>query len=104
MRVCGAGIDAQVLHLLTAERAARHHALHRLLDDTLRVLAAEDLADGAILDAAGIAGMPMKLPLLELVARELHLPRIYDDDVVTAIEMRRVARLVLAAQPISNEI
>ena len=38
------GVDLQVAHLLTAERSARKHALHGLLDDALGELSLEDLA------------------------------------------------------------
>ncbi len=53
MRVVRAGVDTQVLHLATAERAARNHALDGLLDDALREATFDDLARGALLDAAG---------------------------------------------------
>jgi hypothetical protein len=43
MRVLGAGIDAQMGQLAARERAARHHALHGLVDHALGVLALEDL-------------------------------------------------------------
>jgi hypothetical protein len=49
------------------ERAARHHALHGLVDHALGVLALEDLRRGAGLDAARIAGVPV----IDLVGRLL---------------------------------
>src|SRR5690606_3270599 len=70
VRMLGAGIDAQIAELLLAERAARQHALDSLLDDAVRETAGEDIARGAFLDAARIAGMPVVLLVLELVARE----------------------------------
>ena len=48
----GASIDAQVLHLATAERPARNHPLHGLLDDPLRETAFQQLAGRAFLDAS----------------------------------------------------
>src|SRR5690554_3497006 len=56
MRVLCTSVNAQVLHLTTAERAARDHALDCLLDDALREAAFEDLASRALLDAARVAG------------------------------------------------
>ena len=44
VRVAGAGIDLQVLHLAPAEGSARNHALDRLLDDPLGMAAFQDLA------------------------------------------------------------
>src|SRR5207248_3456388 len=51
VRVVGPGIDAQIAHDLPAQGPARHHPLDRLFDDPLRVLAREDLALAASLDA-----------------------------------------------------
>ena len=42
VRMLGALVDAQVAELLAAERAARKHALHGLLDDALGEAALED--------------------------------------------------------------
>jgi hypothetical protein len=41
--------------------------------------------------------------LLELAAREADLVGVDDDDMVAAIDMRRVARLVLAAQNVRDD-
>src|SRR5690606_10208263 len=54
VRVLGAGIDAQVLHLAAAKRPARDHALDGLLEHALRKAAFQDVARGALLDAAGM--------------------------------------------------
>ena len=40
---------------------------------------------------------------VELATRQHHLLRVDDDDVVAAIDMGRVGRLVLAAQPQSDD-
>jgi hypothetical protein len=53
---------------------------------------------GALLDAARIAGVVIVDLLLALAAGEHHLVGVDDDDVVAAIDVGRVARLVLAAQ------
>ena len=60
MRMLGAGVDAQIAELHPAERAARDHALDRLLDDALGEAALEQLARCALLDAADIAAMNRK--------------------------------------------
>src|SRR3546814_7845409 len=73
MGMLGAGIDAQVLHLLPAEGVARDHALHRLDHDALRMVAFEDLAHRALFDAARMAGVPVELLVGELLAGQLHL-------------------------------
>ncbi len=94
----GAGIDAQVLELLAGQRTARHHAAHGILEHALRETALEQLARSAVLDAAGIAGVPVELVLVELLAGQLHLVGIDDDDVVAHVHMRGEGRQVLAAQ------
>src|SRR3954447_2948520 len=63
VRMLVGAINFQVAHQLALQRAALEHALHRLLDDTLRELAFEDLARRALLDAARVA----RVPLIELV-------------------------------------
>src|SRR3546814_198892 len=99
----GAGIDAQVTHLLAPQRPARDHALDRLFEHALGEAAFEHLAGGDALDAARIAGVPVIDLARQLVAGEAHLVRVDDDDVVTAIDVRGEARLVLAAQDIGDD-
>src|SRR5690606_25009127 len=103
MGMFGAGIDLQIAHLLAAQGTARDHALHGLLDDALGEAAFEKLAGGALLDAARIARMPVIDLVAELLAGQLDLLGIDDDHVVAAIAMRRVDRLVLAAQAVGDE-
>ena len=98
MRMLGAGIDAQIAHLLAAERAAREHALDRLLDHALGEAALEDRLRGAFLDAADEAGVLVVDLVVALAAGEHHLLGVDDDDIVAAIDMRGVGRQVLAAQ------
>src|SRR5947199_10859921 len=59
----------------------------------------QDRAGRALLDAADITGVMAVDLLLALPAGEHDLLGIDHDDVVTVIDMRRVGRLVLAAQP-----
>src|SRR5271165_2767604 len=61
VRMHGSGIDLEVAHLLPAERPARHHAFHRLLQHPLGEAAGDDLADGAFLDPARMTGVPIEL-------------------------------------------
>src|ERR1700730_6885939 len=98
VRVLGSGKDPEVLHHAAPERSARHHALDRLLDDALRMFAIENGALAAPLDAAGIAGVPIEDAVGTLVAGQLDLFGIDDDDVVAAIHMWCKRGLMLAAQ------
>ena len=99
MAVVRPGEDPEVLHDPTPKRATRNHALDRLLDHPLGMPAVENGALAAPLDAARIAGMPIKDVVFALVAGQLHLFGIDDDDIVAAIHVRRIGGLVLAAQP-----
>ena len=96
-------IDAQVAHQLAVQRPARKHALDGLFNDALRVLAVEDLARCALFDAARIAGVSVIDLVVTLGAGEDYLVGIDDDDVVTAIDMRRVDGSVLALEARRDE-
>src|ERR1700730_15468581 len=98
VRVLGSGKDPEVLHDPTPERPARHHALDRLLDDAFGMLAVENGALAAPLDAAGITGIQIEDAVGALVAGQLDLLGVDDDDVVAAIHMRGERWLMLAAQ------
>src|SRR3546814_2918104 len=98
----GARENAQVAHLLAAERAARDHALDGLFEHALGEAALEDLRGAGFLDAAGIAGMLVIALVGHLLAGELHLFGIDDDDIVAAIDMRGKARLVRSEEPTSE--
>ena len=91
-------VDAQVAELLAAERAAREHALDRLLDHALREAAVEDEARRALFDAALKPGVVVVHLVFTLPAGEDHLLRVDDDDVVAIVHMRGEGGLVLAAQ------
>ena len=96
------GIDVQFAHLLAAERRAGNHPLHCFDDHTLRMLAVQDLICGPTFDAAGIARVPVIDFVVPLVAAEGDLLRIDDDDVVTAVDVRRVHGLMFAAEAEGN--
>ena len=97
------GIDAQIAELLAAERPARDHTLHGLLQHPLGMLAVENLLGNAILDATGIAGMPVIDLVGSLVAGERHIAGVDHHDIVAAVEMGRVGWLMFAAKPVSDE-
>ena len=95
MWMLGAGVNVQFAYLLAAEGVARDHALDGLDDDTLWMLALEDRADSPLTDAARIAGVSVILLVRHLAAGKLHLSRVNNDDIVTAIDVRRINRFVL---------
>src|SRR5690242_14620482 len=97
MRMIGTGIYAQMGELMLAERSTRQHPLHRLLDNALWRFAGKIVFGTALLDAADIAGVIVKDLVLTLIAREQNLLGIDHDNIVPAIQMRRVHWLVLAA-------
>src|SRR5262245_52627184 len=103
VRMVRPGIDAQIPELLAAERPARQHALDGLLQHPLGMLALEDRGGGPVLDAAGIAGVPVIDLVGALVAGEDDAAGIDDDDVVATIEMRGIARLVLASEAVCDQ-
>jgi hypothetical protein len=103
MRMAGAAIDMQVLHLRALQRAAGDHAFHRLFQHPFRMPGFQAGADRPALDAAGIAGVVVEHRLVQLVAGDLHLGGVDDDDVVAAIHVRGELRLVLATQPVGDD-
>ena len=98
----GPGEDAQVAQLLTAQGPPRDHALHGLFQYALRETTLEHLARGYPLDAAGVTGVLVIDLVRQLLAGELDLVRVDDDDIVTAIDVRGERRLVLAAQNVRD--
>ena len=96
------GVDAQVLHLLTAQRTARDHALDRLGQHALGVVTIEDLVRRTLLDPAGVAGVPVVGLGIALVAGQADLLGVDDHDVIAAIHVWGVGRLVLAAQDVGH--
>src|SRR4030095_1179721 len=74
-----------------------------LLQHPLGMLAFEDLGGALVLDAARIAGVPVIDLVGALVAGEDDVAGIDDHDVVAAIEMRGIARLVLASEAVCDQ-
>src|SRR5262245_41100847 len=93
------GVDAQIPELYAGKRSAWQHALDCLLDHALRKLAFEDRFRSTFLDSANVAGVITINLLVPLLAGQHRLGRVDDDDLVSVIDMRRIAWLVLAAQP-----
>src|SRR5690606_28698475 len=99
----GAIVEVQSLHLHAAERATWNHALNSLLKHALREAAVENLSSGDALDTAGIAGVTVVGLFVALLAGEHHLVGVDDDNMVTAVNVRGVAWLVLAAQNVGDD-
>src|SRR5581483_11260329 len=99
MRMLGTAVNTQIAHLNAAERTTRDHALDRLLQHALGETTLEDLARGALLDMADIAGVLVVGLLLALATGQHGMRRVDDDDIVAAIDVRRVRRKMFAAQP-----
>src|SRR6185295_14178740 len=60
-------VDFQFPKLLPAERAVRHHALHRLADDPVRMMV-QDIAHDPLAQAPGIPGVPLIQLVVDLIA------------------------------------
>src|SRR4029077_9267964 len=99
--VVGAGVDLELGQLLAGEAVARQHPLHRLADDLLRP-ALEHLAQGAGLDPARVAAVAPIGLLRQLVAGDVDLLRVDDDDEVAGVYVGRVLGLALAPQRVSD--
>src|ERR1700738_1045417 len=99
MRMLGTGIDPQIAELDAAERTARDHALDSLLDHALGEAAFEDRFRRSLLDASDESGVIVIDLVFALAPGEHHLGGIDDDDMVAAVDMGRVGREMLAAQP-----
>src|SRR5690606_25520267 len=97
VRMLRPGVDPELLAHLTAQLVLGQHPLHRELDDPLGVLL-DHAAEGDEALAAHVATVPEVRLLVGLVAGEAHLRGVDDHDVVAGVQMRRVDRLVLAAQ------
>ena len=102
MRMLSTGIDLEFAILLAAHLGLRQHALDRLADDHIGLLAVEILVCRAGLDAAGIARVPVVGLVITLVAGEADLVSIDHDNMVATIDVRGVHRLVLAAQTVRD--
>lgn len=100
VRVVRAGVNAQVLHLTTAERAARDHALDGLFNDALREATFDDLASRTLLDATRVTGVPVVLLVELLVAGEGNLSALMTMT-LSPSSTWGVGGLVLAAQAVA---
>src|SRR5918996_2125785 len=101
VRVLRACIDLELRQLRTREPVARQHALHRLAKD-LRRPALELLAQCAAAQAARVARVAVVALLVELLAGDGDLLRVDHDDEVAGVDVRRVLRLVLAAEGVGD--
>ena len=102
MRMIGTSINLEFSHDLAAQRVARNHALHRLVDDALGMIAIQTRAEGFALDASGPSGMPVEVLLGPFVAGQMHLFRVDHDDEITGVDVRGENRLVLAPKDIGD--
>ena len=94
-------IDIQVTENLVTQAVLREHAADGVLDYCSRLAGEQFLGGGETL-AARITGMANVHAVRKLLARKTNLVRIDDDDVVTTVNMRRIARLVLATEDKSD--
>ncbi len=94
MRVLGAGVDLQLADLGPAELVAGKHALHGLPQD-LGGAALELLAQRSAAQAAGIARVAVVELLVELLAGDVDLLGVDDDDEVAGVDVGRVVGLFL---------
>src|SRR4051812_3899349 len=97
MRMIRPGIDLQLAQLLGPETSVRKHALDGPADDLLGS-ARQQVPEGLLLEALGIAAVAAVQLGLELATRHRDARGIEDDDVVARVEIRLVGRLVLALE------
>src|SRR4029077_5116381 len=96
VRVMRAGVDLQLLQLLTTQRVLGQHSLDSELHYSLR-LGFQQLPDCPLRQATRVARVPVP-ELVALGPRQRHLLRVDDHDEVARVDMRRELRLVLSAQ------
>src|SRR5580765_2060684 len=97
----GTGVDLELRDLLPREAILRKHPLHGDAEHLGRA-PVELLAERPALDTTGITGVAVIPLLVELVARDLDLLRVHDDDEVTRVDVRRELRLALAAKRVGD--
>ena len=96
-----AGIDLQVHEQLVAQTGLGQNALDGHLDEEGRFLR-QIVGRRSEALAAGVSGVTRVDLVGHFVARELHLLRVDDDDVVTAVDVGCVAGLVLASEDLRD--
>src|SRR4051794_26404551 len=97
MRMIRPGIDLQLAQLLGPETSVRKHPLDGPADDLLGSTS-QQVPEGLLLEALGIAAVAAVQLGLELATRHRDTRGIEDDDVVARVEIRLVGRLVLALE------
>jgi hypothetical protein len=101
VRVLRAGEHAQLGQHLGGDAVLREHSLDGVHDHELGALGAH-LGHAAVALAPDEAGEGHVLVLLLLLAREDDLLGVQDDDVVARVDVRRVGRLVAAADDVGQ--
>ena len=98
LRTC---VDVKIVDNLVSEAGFREHSLDSHPDEFGRALLKDLLRCGEALSAriTGVAGVNA---VGHLVTLESHLLGVDDDDVVTTVNVRSEARLVLATEDESN--
>ncbi len=97
VRVLRPANDLQLPEHLSSERVPRQHAFDRTLQDPFR-RPRQEMFQRLGFEIADIARMPMVNLILQLGAGDPDFLRIYDNDIVARIDVRRVLGLVLPAQ------
>ena len=97
----GTGINLQVHEQSVTQTGLGQHALDGFLDEESRFLG-QIVGRRSVALSARISGVTRVDLVGHLVARELHLLRVDDDDIVTAVHVGRVAGLVLAAEDLGD--
>src|SRR6476646_9694830 len=97
MRMICPGIDLQLAQLLGSEPVVRQHPLDGSPDDLFGP-PREEVAEGLLLEALGIAAVAAVQLALELVAGHGDTSGVEHDDVVARVEAGLVGRLVLALE------
>src|SRR6266567_6067537 len=101
VRMLWPSVDLQLVDLLTREPVLRKHPLHRNAEHLFGA-PAELLAERPAPNAAGVPGVSVVALLVELVAGDVDLLRVHDDDEVPRVDMRRVLRLALPAEHVRD--
>src|SRR6188768_359458 len=101
VRMRGTRVDLELLDDLSTQLVLGEHAPDGLLDDLASVLV-EQLPDRGGGEAPRVARVAVGELVGQLVAGQGDLLGVDDDDEVTGVDVRRVDRLVLAAQQVGT--